>query len=132
MIGNENVGKTSLKERLCGSNSEEENRKAYEKLQKEKKEEDMTHGVEIVRFCFFFFFKKLIILFRWSNEKNKTLFSIWDFAGHEGFFFKKLKYLYYYYNVFFFSQSTTLHTPFSLVASAFIFYFLIVLFHWNK
>ena len=33
-----------------------------------KREEDMTHGVDITE---------------WINDKNDTLLSIWDFAGHE-------------------------------------------------
>ena len=36
------------------------------KVIKDKKEEDMTHGVDISL---------------WKEEK--TLFSVWDFAGHE-------------------------------------------------
>ena len=34
----------------------------------------MTHGVEVQR---------------WSDEKSNMLFSLWDFAGHEGEISKK-------------------------------------------
>ena len=53
-----------------GVSDENENENAYNLVQKDKTEEDMTHGVEI------------------STWKVKeTLFSVWDFAGN-----KKTKY----------------------------------------
>lgn len=68
IVGNENVGKTSFKIRLMGCSNIKDNQYACNKINFSKKEEDMTHGVDIQ--C-------------WKDEKNQTLFSIWDFAGHE-------------------------------------------------
>lgn len=62
----ENVGKTSFKTRLMGSSNEKDNKEAYYKVQHPKKEEEMTHGVDI---------------FKYRNPKNDTIISIWDFAG---------------------------------------------------
>ena len=62
IIGNENVGKTTLKKRLIESSK-------AEKVKIDKKnEESMTHGVDIES---------------WKDEENNIFFSIWDFAGHE-------------------------------------------------
>ena len=46
------------------SDQEEENKNAYKLVQSEKKEEEMTHGVEIS-----------------SWTVKEMLFSLWDFAG---------------------------------------------------
>ena len=64
----EKVGKTALKIRLIGSTSNEKNKEAHSKVQQEKKEQDMTHGVEVTT---------------WQDDLYKMLFSVWDFAGHE-------------------------------------------------
>jgi hypothetical protein len=58
-------GKTALKNRLIGSCDEKSNKKAFKMVQNEKKESEMTHGVEIEV---------------WKNPKTNTLFSLWDFA----------------------------------------------------
>ena len=42
--------------------------KAFNEVQNEKKEEDITHGVDIEKY---------------EDPKNGIIFSIWDFAGHE-------------------------------------------------
>lgn len=74
-----------------GTTNDEFNRKYHKISMNEKKEEEMTHGVEIVQ---------------WRDEKDgkvkikieikitlifytfkKKLFSLWDFAGHEGNYF---------------------------------------------
>ena len=47
-----------------GISNEEENKNAYKLVQKEKKEEEMTHGVEISKW-----------------RVGDMLFSLWDFAG---------------------------------------------------
>ena len=47
-----------------GNKKEKENKNAHKLVQRNKKEEDMTHGVDISR---------------WKVEN--TLFSLWDFAG---------------------------------------------------
>ena len=58
------VGKTTLKRRLMGLISKEENENAYKLVQSDKTEEEMTHGVQI------------------SSLKLKGIsFSLWDFAG---------------------------------------------------
>ena len=49
-----------------GVSSEEENLNAHKLVLNEKREEEMTHGVEIERF---------------EDKKKGILFSIWDFAG---------------------------------------------------
>ena len=49
IVGCENVGKTSFKTRLMGVSKNKENRSAYKEVQNEKKEEEMTHGVNIYR-----------------------------------------------------------------------------------
>ena len=49
-----------------GSNSEIDNQEALKKVFKYKKDEEMTHGVEI---------------FKYVNPKNNTVLTIWDFAG---------------------------------------------------
>ena len=51
-----------------GTKNENENKIATKNVQNEKKEEEMTHGVDI---------------FSWRDEKTNILFSVWDFAGHE-------------------------------------------------
>eukprot|EP01091_Cochliopodium_minus_P008760 TRINITY_DN2038_c0_g1_i1.p1 TRINITY_DN2038_c0_g1~~TRINITY_DN2038_c0_g1_i1.p1 ORF type:complete len:1330 (-),score=374.41 TRINITY_DN2038_c0_g1_i1:37-3537(-) len=68
IVGCENVGKTSFKKRLIGSSSEEDNRLAFQSVKTVKREEDMTHGVDITE---------------WFSSKHDRLLSIWDFAGHE-------------------------------------------------
>jgi len=68
VIGNQDVGKTSFKTRLIGSSDEKKNEENHKKVLNEKKEYEMTHGVDI---------------FNWKSKDDKTLFSIWDFAGHE-------------------------------------------------
>ena len=51
-----------------GVSSEEENMNAHKLVQNEKREEDMTHGVEISK---------------WHDKNKNILFSLWDFAGIE-------------------------------------------------
>jgi hypothetical protein len=45
VIGNQDVGKTSFKTRLVGSNDDKENEKSHKKVLKDKEEYEMTHGV---------------------------------------------------------------------------------------
>ena len=47
-----------------GVSTKEENEYAHKIVQKDKREEDMTHGVEISKW-----------------RVNSMLFSLWDFAG---------------------------------------------------
>ena len=88
VVGNENVGKvtfltenfltekffvcskkkkskTSFKTRLMGFSSKD-NLNSHREVLSEKREEDMTHGVNV---------------FILKDESQKNLFSIWDFAG---------------------------------------------------
>ena len=69
-MGVENVGKSTFLKRLIGTKNKTDNENAYKWAQTEKLKENITHGVDIVR---------------WKNEENGTLFSLWDFAG--AFFF---------------------------------------------
>ena len=47
-----------------GLSDKKENKNAHKLVQNEKREEEMTHGVEIS-----------------TLKVNDTLFSLWDFAG---------------------------------------------------
>ena len=58
------VGKTSLKTRFKGSINQTENQIALKIVENERKEEDMTHGVDI-----------------FNLKKDDSVLSIWDFAG---------------------------------------------------
>jgi hypothetical protein len=64
-VGPENVGKTTIKDRLIGAIDEKKNKEALNKAQTEKEEYMMTHGVDIYRF---------------KSEKDNFMFSLWDFA----------------------------------------------------
>ena len=68
LIGCKDVGKTTFRRRLLGSQNEQLNKKAFLQVQQTKSEEDMTHGVEIDRLY---------------DSSYSSLFSVWDFAGHE-------------------------------------------------
>ena len=68
IIGCENVGKTTFKKRLVGTSSKKDNFVANIDVQHEKREEEMTHGVEVTT---------------WRDDQFGVFFSIWDFAGHE-------------------------------------------------
>ena len=68
IVGCQDVGKTTFKKRLMGIGDEKANMKAYYQVLNEKKEHEMTHGIEI---------DKLV------NKERGILFSIWDNAGHE-------------------------------------------------
>ena len=68
-IGNRDVGKTSFKTRIKNVYDEKRNKSASLKVQQEKREENMTHGVEIDK---------------WINKTKDSIFTLWDFAGHEG------------------------------------------------
>lgn len=61
-VSRENVGKTSFKVRLKGSTNDKDNTEAYQSVQKVKKEEEMTHGVDISK---------------WHNPESSSLLSIW-------------------------------------------------------
>lgn len=54
-----------------GSINEKENDVAFKKVDNKKKEEDMTHGVDI---------------FKLTNPENNKILTIWDFAGFKFFF----------------------------------------------
>ena len=82
------MGKTSLKKRLIGSSNKESNIIAHQNIKSEKKEFEMTHGVDIDIWKF-----------------GKNFFSLWDFAGHEGtkyFYIIKLFFYFYFLNYPFF------------------------------
>ena len=64
LIKNRDVGKTTLKRRLMGVSDQVENINAHKLVQKDKTEEDMTHGVDIST---------------WRIDQ--MMFSLWDFAG---------------------------------------------------
>ena len=49
-----------------GSSDPKTNQQAVHKINTVKREEDMTHGVDIES---------------WKDQNEQTLFSIWDFAG---------------------------------------------------
>ena len=61
---NKKKGKTSFKERMIGLH-QNPNQILHKIVPQNKREEDMTHGVDICS---------------WTSEDN-TLFSLWDFAG---------------------------------------------------
>ena len=64
VIGCESVGKSSFKKRLIASSDSKLNKVAWNQVKVERREEHMTHGVEI----------------EFWKEKGKV-FSLWDFAG---------------------------------------------------
>ena len=53
-----------MKTRFKGSINESKNQKALKKVEKDRNEEDMTHGVDIFKLT-----------------KKGSVMSIWDFAG---------------------------------------------------
>ena len=69
-----------MKTRFKGSINQTENQIALKKVENERKEEDMTHGVDI-----------------FDLKKDDSVLSIWDFAGFY-FYFILLLYLFYLFN----------------------------------
>lgn len=65
IVGVQSVGKTTLKRKLVGMNENN-----FQNFISVRKEEHMTHGVEISR---------------WKDTQGK-LYSLWDFAGILSFF----------------------------------------------
>ena len=80
------VGKTSLKTRFKGSINQTENQIALKKVKNERKEEDMTHGVDI-----------------FDLKKDDSVLSIWDFAGFYFYFYFTLFYFYLFKLLFLFN-----------------------------
>ena len=66
-IGNVSTGKTVLKKRIIGATNKEKNKKAIRTISIKNKIQP-TKGVVITR---------------WEDTESKSLFSLWDFSGHE-------------------------------------------------
>lgn len=58
---------------MIGSSNEVDNEKAYQQVIRERAQEEITHGVDVLT---------------WNDEKNQVHFTLWDFAGHEEYHVK--------------------------------------------